>query len=168
VLETTLVDAAPPACSLGEHGSLDIASNAVIMQVEHKKVPAVETKVIVSEPQEYSNVSEPKEYSIHPTEPDTMSMTECIEWIHSTNGFRHKAAKSESDLRLEIPTKATILSFRELEKTKRRNIIYFRQITRKIWKETRQRDQMSNTARRNEREVHYAKHKLHPRVSRLL
>jgi hypothetical protein len=57
------------------------------------------------------------------------------------------AAESESDLRLDNPTKATILSFRELEKTKRRNIIYFRQITTKIWKETHQRDQVSNMTR---------------------
>jgi hypothetical protein len=148
-----LVEAPPPACSQGEHGSLDITSNTVIMQVEHRKVFAVETKVIVSEPQQYSNVSEPKEFAVHPTEPDSMSMTECIEWVHCTDGFRPTAAESESDLRLENSAKATILSFRELEKTKRRNIIYFRQITRKIWKETRQRDQMSNMTHRNERGV---------------
>jgi hypothetical protein len=82
-----------------------------------------------------------------------MSMTESIDWIHYTYGFRSIAAESESDLRLENSAKATILSFRELEKTKRRSIIYFRQITRKIWKETRQRDQMSNMSRRNAREV---------------
>jgi hypothetical protein len=132
---------------------LDIASNTVIMQVEHKKVLAVETKVIVSDPHEYSNVSEPKEFSVHPTETDSMSMTECIEWIHCTDFSRPTAAESESDLRLGNPAKAIILSFRELEKTKRCNIIYFRQITRKIWKEFRQRDQMSNMTRRNEREV---------------
>jgi hypothetical protein len=149
-----LVEAPPPACSQGEHCSLDIASNTVIMQVEHKKVFAVETKVIVSsEPKQYSNVSEPKEFSVHPTEPDSMSMTECMEWIHCTDGFRRTATESESDLRFENSAKATILSFRELEKTKRRNIIYFRQITSKIWKETHQRDQMLNMTRRNEREV---------------
>jgi hypothetical protein len=91
---------------------LDIASDTVIMQVKHKKVFAVETKVIVSEPQQYSNVSEPKEFSVHPTEPDSMSMTKCIEWIHCTDGFRPTASESESDLRLENSAKANILSFR--------------------------------------------------------
>jgi hypothetical protein len=77
-----LVEAPPPTCSQGEHGSLDIASNTVIMQVEHKKVFAVETKVIVSKPQQYSNVSEPKEFLVYPTKP-----TKCIEWIHCTDGL---------------------------------------------------------------------------------
>jgi hypothetical protein len=95
---------------------LDIASNTVIIQVEHKKVFAVETKVIVSEPQQYSNVSAPKDFSVHPTEPDSMSMTESIDWIHYTDGFRSIASESESDKRLENSAKATILSFRELEK----------------------------------------------------
>jgi hypothetical protein len=68
-----------------------------------------------------------------------MSMTECIEWIQSKDGFRYMHAES---------TKTTTLSSKDIEKTNRRNKVYLRRMTRKHWKQFSQMDdQISNMAR---------------------
>jgi hypothetical protein len=77
-----------------------------------------------------------------------MSLTECIEWIHSKGCFTYVNAELKYDSRLVNPTKTTTnLSYREPAETKRCNIIYLRRMIRKKLIKIHQIEHMSNMTR---------------------
>ena len=125
-------DACPPGTMF--HAPSNAAPS---MHVADTQIHPMNKTMIVSEPQVFANVFEPKTQMIRSKQQPILPTTQYMEDVEMSNdGIRVETTETKSsDTQVVPPTKSIILCIREDKKTKRVTRSYSRRTARKLGKE---------------------------------